>query len=331
MKNILFLAASLTAPLSPSLGAAAPALTVASPTVILDGIIDRGGCREEIQPTASVVLYAATRVSSGEEDNLGFPFAVRTQVPIQEIRNLAVMTRVFGRRRHTAIAIALMFSALSLYFVHRSLAQSFNPSLILAFVPSKADWPQQDGIINMHAKLPKKCDAPLDAAAMIHMYQYALYDVVNGPRSFGSDADANSKDYSSRDYSSSDDSNITIEMVNGHSKYFVLGESVNHLAQIQTCLYESIERFNRLAKQYKMRYSAHGGSAMGAVCSHSMNLWDDDIDVTVSSCDKMNDIYDESPDELYATFVDRGYVGDDLYKKVQAQTACYANDCHSRQ
>lgn len=225
-------------------------------------------------------------------------------------------------RPRRVVAIALSFFALSLSSILHDRAQVFDAIIQSATEGHDSRHPSDgalyNGIKNMHAKLPKGCDAPLDAPSMIHPASYSLYDIMNGPRTveFLTDED-NLLPNSTKDFF-----NTTMRHIKGHSNFKgTLREGVHHLAKLQTCLYESLERFNRLAQEYNMtRWSAHGGSAMSAVCSHSMNLWDDDIDVTVSSCEQMNYIYDINHDHVDSAkgFVGKLIPGDDkwlLYKK----------------
>ena len=63
---------------------------------------------------------------------------------------------------------------------------------------------------------------------------------------------------------------------------------------------------------------------MSAVCSHSMNLWDDDIDVTINSCVEINRLYDSIRDvfDSQKGFIgkllpsDEGWI---LYKKISTR------------
>ena len=79
----------------------------------------------------------------------------------------------------------------------------------------------------------------------------------------------------------------------GHRGYRGPMEKGLHLlTKYQVCNYAAIERFRALAVQYNMtRWSAHGGSLMAARCHRSINPWDDDIDITVSSCEGLEKIF----------------------------------------
>ena len=194
-----------------------------------------------------------------------------------------------------------------------SLAVGSNDSIVSQnlnqfFVTHHATSPE-----NMHKLFPQTCIANFNAS-IIPQYSYQLYDIVNGPRKV-SEADIQRLP--------TNFSNVVISKSNGHSQFQeeTLTQRVHGLAVLQTCLYESISRFNSLAKEYGItRWAGHGGSAMSAVCSHSMNLWDDDIDVTVDSCVEMNRIYHSRHDVFNSQ---KGFVGkllpndDDwiLYKK----------------
>ncbi len=178
-----------------------------------------------------------------------------------------------------------------------------------------AQLPNKGGPKNMHAKFPNRCDAHFNSTSIVP-YSYLLYDIINGPKS--------AENYMTGNTSLLDFGNIIIPNANGHASFKgdgTLRDNVYHLARLQACLYESVERFNVLSREYNItRWAAHGGSAMSAICSHSMNLWDDDIDVTVSSCQGMNDIYDSSQDVINTQngFIGKVLPGDDswvLYKK----------------
>lgn len=77
---------------------------------------------------------------------------------------------------------------------------------------------------------------------------------------------------------------FTGPMINGIKKIFFL----------QTCSYTLLDKFWDLTKEYNItRWSAHGGTLMGAMCYRSINPWDDDIDITVSSCQELDAIFDK--------------------------------------
>ena len=194
-----------------------------------------------------------------------------------------------------------------------NLEVSSNNDLLIDLPPHH---PNKGGPKNMHAKFPNRCDAHFNTTSILP-YSYRLYDIINGPQSADNMTDAD-------DSSLLDFGNVIIPKASGHASYKgggTLRDNVYHLAQLQTCLYESVDRFGALAKEYNItRWAAHGGSAMAAICSHSMNLWDDDIDVTVSSCRGINLIYDSSQDVIDTQngFIGKVLPGDEpwiLYKK----------------
>lgn len=88
---------------------------------------------------------------------------------------------------------------------------------------------------------------------------------------------------------------------------------------MQSCSYANLERFWQLADEYNItRWSAHGGTAMGAYCHGSMNPWDDDLDITLANCtqfdaifDKLGNVSDSHPNikpRLYSS-VSQGWIG----------------------
>lgn len=82
----------------------------------------------------------------------------------------------------------------------------------------------------------------------------------------------------------------------GHISYNgPMRNGVKILLSMQVCSYTLLDRFWLLAKEYNItRWSAHGGSLMGAVCHRSINPWDDDIDITVASCDQLLKIHSKA-------------------------------------
>ena len=182
-------------------------------------------------------------------------------------------------------------------------------------LPQPSPVKTDHGLKNMHEKFPGRCDAYFNTSGIIPLYSYQLYDIVNGPRKVNDESEELPTNFS----------NVFVSTASGHSKSKLKGgtvrEKVYDLARLQTCLYESIERFNRLAQEHGItRWAAHGGSAMSAVCSHSMNLWDDDIDVTINSCVEINRLYDSIHDvfDSQKGFIGKLLPGDEswiLYKK----------------
>lgn len=80
---------------------------------------------------------------------------------------------------------------------------------------------------------------------------------------------------------------------------------LKQLERVQHCQYYVLEQFWKLAKKYNItRWSAHGGTALAAVCHRSINPWDDDIDITVSSCGALNQIWDMSNPNISRVYPD---------------------------
>ena len=72
--------------------------------------------------------------------------------------------------------------------------------------------------------------------------------------------------------------------------------TVGELAHLQACLYQTVDAWAELARQEKIRWAACGGTLFGAMCYHSMPLWDDDIDITVppSDCKLLDRIWEKA-------------------------------------
>jgi hypothetical protein len=86
----------------------------------------------------------------------------------------------------------------------------------------------------------------------------------------------------------------------GHRNYKgPLEKGVKELSTVQVCSYAALDRFWKLADEYNItRWSAHGGSIMGALCYASINPWDDDLDITVSSCRALDEVFSKSESAL---------------------------------
>ena len=95
-----------------------------------------------------------------------------------------------------------------------------------------------------------------------------------------------------------------LEMVNGyndgqhngigHSNFYTgpLEHGVKKILYLQVCSYTLLNRFWDLTKEFNITsWSAHGGALMGAMCHQAINPWDDDIDITVSSCEPLEEIF----------------------------------------
>lgn len=81
----------------------------------------------------------------------------------------------------------------------------------------------------------------------------------------------------------------------GHRAYnkWNLTDAVMTISKMQSCLYTFLDFWWKLTEEYNItRWSVHGGSAMSAFCHHSSNPWDDDIDITLASCDALFEMYD---------------------------------------
>lgn len=71
-----------------------------------------------------------------------------------------------------------------------------------------------------------------------------------------------------------------------------LDEKLEKLIKLQVCMYSSLDRWTKLAKEHNLtRWAAIAGSMIGAKCYQSMNPWDDDIDIMVLDCEKVAAIH----------------------------------------
>lgn len=79
----------------------------------------------------------------------------------------------------------------------------------------------------------------------------------------------------------------------GHIRYSgSILDGAKRLLFLQICSYTLLNRFWELAEKFNIdRWSVHGGGVMGAICHNAINPWDDDIDITVSSCEKLEEIF----------------------------------------
>ena len=121
--------------------------------------------------------------------------------------------------------------------------------------------------VNIHKHYPLTCGAHVNISSL-HPASFGLFEMAYGytPNSTNT---------------------------RGHSDYQgPMERGVELVTELQMCLYNALDRWILLANEYNMtRWSAHGGSAMAAVCHRSINPWDDDIDITVSTCQHLKDIF----------------------------------------
>jgi hypothetical protein len=104
----------------------------------------------------------------------------------------------------------------------------------------------------------------------------------------------------------------------GHVSYMgSMKDGIKRLIHMQVCSYTLLDKFWDLAAEYNItRWSAHGGSLMGAMCHRSINPWDDDIDITISSCEPLEQIFanatsvaEKYPDMGVAQYTAAGWEG----------------------
>ncbi|KAL7463520.1 hypothetical protein ACHAXS_003881, partial [Conticribra weissflogii] len=72
-----------------------------------------------------------------------------------------------------------------------------------------------------------------------------------------------------------------------------------NLIEVQVCMYNNLVRWNALAKELGItNWATHGGSAIGAKCYGGLNPWDDDIDITIQNCSKLDDLWNSSEADI---------------------------------
>lgn len=132
--------------------------------------------------------------------------------------------------------------------------------------------------VNVHAAYPRVCGEPVQE---IHPDTLSLFEYIHQlfderPWKF---------DWSTWKFSR--------EETHFHSQFdgASVKKQVEQLSVMQVCMYSALDRWKELAQEYNMRWSAHGGTLMGAKCYSSMNPWDDDIDLTVSHCKDLDGIF----------------------------------------
>ena len=79
---------------------------------------------------------------------------------------------------------------------------------------------------------------------------------------------------------------------------------------MQSCAYFNLKRFWKFADEINItRWSAHGGTAMGAYCHGSMNPWDDDLDITLANCTEIDVVFDKlgNVSDVYPEIKKRNY------------------------
>lgn len=73
--------------------------------------------------------------------------------------------------------------------------------------------------------------------------------------------------------------------------------SPQKLVQIQACIYNTLHHWRQFAAAHNMtNWAACGGSAVQAKCFGAMNYWDDDIDITLDDCTKLDELWQNGQD-----------------------------------
>lgn len=68
--------------------------------------------------------------------------------------------------------------------------------------------------------------------------------------------------------------------------------NVSAIVHVQGCQYAAVQRFKGLAAQFNIsRWTVIAGSAIGLFCYNAMVPWDDDIDLAVDQCSKLDAIW----------------------------------------
>ena len=74
---------------------------------------------------------------------------------------------------------------------------------------------------------------------------------------------------------------------------------LRHLLAVQSAMYETLNLWNQLVDELQIhRWTAHGGSAIGAKCFGGMNPWDDDIDLTVLDCTLIDQLWEKGDEDI---------------------------------
>lgn len=84
-----------------------------------------------------------------------------------------------------------------------------------------------------------------------------------------------------------------------------LMSTAQRLITTQTCQYSNVIHFAKLAKSANLtRWTAIGGTAIGALCYTAMAPWDDDIDLMLMGCSELDQMFQESPAESQYKWMD---------------------------
>jgi hypothetical protein len=142
--------------------------------------------------------------------------------------------------------------------------------------------------LNLHKHFSFDCGALINVSTYMHPATYGLLHLIHG--------------YDERP-------NVWNRI--GHAKYQgSIEKGIEFLGRTQTCLYYTLERFWVLARELGItRWAAHGGTAMGATCHNSMDPWDDDIDITLGSCETLQNIFSDTKYQNYPQLEGRGWEG----------------------